>query len=199
MKICVATTPIRPYPTDFPPFGSMIIVQSLRELGHEVFFHHIDYHRYSKENNYNYFKKNQFDVVGISAVVSTAYEYTKYLSKLIKEINQNTTLVVGGSLVASAEILHRKSKIDFCVIGDGEIIIKNLVKTIEENKLKDEDLVIIKGITFIDSQNKLKFTGYERPVPAPLLESPDYSILEDDKSINWYINEKGSKSTGGKT
>ena len=36
MKICVATTPIRPYPTDFPPFGSMIIVQSLRELGHEV-------------------------------------------------------------------------------------------------------------------------------------------------------------------
>ena len=194
MKICVATTPIRPYPTDFPPFGSMIIVQSLRELGHEVFFHHIDYHRYSKENNYNYFKKNQFDVVAISAVVSTAYAYTKYLSKLIKEINQNTTLVVGGSLVASAEILHRKSKIDFCVIGDGEIIIKNLVKTIEENKLKDEDLVIIKGITFIDSQNKLKFTGYERPVPAPLLESPDYSILEDDKSINWYINEKSSKT-----
>ena len=194
MKICIVTTPIRPTPTDFPPFGSMVIIQSLRELGHEVFFHHIDYHRYSKEYNYNYFKKNQFDVVGISAVVSTAYAYTKYLSKLIKEINPNTTLVVGGSLVASAEILHRKSEVDFCVIGDGEIIIKNLVKAIESNKLKDDDLLKIKGITFINSQNKFKFTGYEHPVPAPLLESPDYSILEDDKSIGWYINERGGRT-----
>ena len=119
MKICIVTTPIRPEPCGFPPMGSMSIIQSLRELGHEVFFHHIDYHRYSKEDNYNYFKKNQFDVVGISAVVSTAYEYTKYLSKLIKEFNPNTIVLVGGSLVASAEILHRKSEVDFCIIGDG--------------------------------------------------------------------------------
>ena len=194
MKICIVTTPIRPKPCGFPPMGSMSIIQSLREVGQEVFFYHIDYHRYSKEDNYNYFKKNQFDVVGISAVVSTAYEYTKYLSKLIKEFNPNTIVLVGGSLVASAEILHRKSEVDYCIIGDGEIIVKNLVKAIEDNKLNDEDLAKIKGITFIDSQNKFKFTGYGKPIPAPLLETPDYSILEDDKSINNYITEYGFRT-----
>ena len=30
MKICIATTPIRPNPTTFPPLGSMAIIQSLK-------------------------------------------------------------------------------------------------------------------------------------------------------------------------
>ena len=83
MKICIVTTPIRPIPTNYPPFGSMAIIQSLKSIGQDVSFHNIDYHRYSKEQNFEYFKKNNFDAVGISAVVSTAYAYTKYLSLLI--------------------------------------------------------------------------------------------------------------------
>jgi hypothetical protein len=33
MKICICTTPIRPVPTEFPPFGSMAIIQSLKDAG----------------------------------------------------------------------------------------------------------------------------------------------------------------------
>ena len=193
MKICIVTTPIRPVPTTYPPFGSMAIIQSLREIGQTVSFHNIDYHRYSHEENVKYFEENNFDVVGISAVVSTAYAYTKYLSKLIKKINPNTKVLVGGGLAASAEILHRKSNVDYCVVGDGEIIIKNIVKAIEQNKTKDDDLKKILGITYIDSKDTFKFTGYEHPIPAPLLESPDYKILEDDKCIDHFINTRGSK------
>ena len=83
MKICIATTPIRPNPTTFPPLGSMAIIQSLKKSNHELKFLHIDYHRYQEEYLVNYFKQNNFDVVGISAVVSTAYAYTKYLSNCI--------------------------------------------------------------------------------------------------------------------
>ena len=89
MKICIVTTPIRPNPTIYPPFGSMAIVQALREINQNVHFYHIDYFRYSHEQIVEYFTKNQFDMVGISAVVSTAYEYTKYLTKEIKKINNN--------------------------------------------------------------------------------------------------------------
>jgi len=32
MKICICTTPIRPEPATFPPFGSMAIIQSLRKI-----------------------------------------------------------------------------------------------------------------------------------------------------------------------
>ena len=49
MKICICTTPIRPVPTSFPPFGSMAVVQSLRSMDEDVSFFNIDYHRPSDD------------------------------------------------------------------------------------------------------------------------------------------------------
>ena len=83
MKICISTTPIRPNPTPFPPFGSMAVIQALRNIGEQVSFYNIDYHRYNHEQNSQYFASKQFDIIAISAVVSTAYAYTKYLVQLI--------------------------------------------------------------------------------------------------------------------
>ena len=58
MKICIVTTPIRPKPTAFPPFGSLAVIQSLRNDGKDCSFYHIDYHRYKHDQIYEYFKKN---------------------------------------------------------------------------------------------------------------------------------------------
>jgi len=188
MKICICTTPIRPRPTTFPPFGSMAVIQSLRKIGEKANLYHIDYHRYDHDEISDYFQSHQFDMVGISAVVSTAYAYTKYLTQLIKKVSPNTIVFVGGPLAASSEILHRKSDVDYCVIGDGEIIVQNLVKAIKEKKTDDYDLDKILGITYINSKNKFVFTGYDHPLPAAMIERPDYSILEEDNSIDNYID-----------
>ena len=76
MKICLVTTPIRPKPTVYPPFGSMAIIQSLRKIdGVNIKFYHIDYFRFSHDEILEYFKYHQFDMVGISAVVSTICLY----------------------------------------------------------------------------------------------------------------------------
>ena len=189
MKICICTTPIRPKSTSFPPFGSMAIIQALRNIGEETSFYHIDYHRYNHSQNSEYFASQQFDMVGISAVVSTAYAYTKYLIRLIKDVSPKTIVFVGGNLAASAEVLHRNANADFCVIGDGEIIVQNLAKAIKVKKTSSDDLKKILGITYVDSKNKFIFTGYDHPLPASMIERPDYSILEDDNSINNYITE----------
>ena len=162
MKICICTTPIRPEPTTFPPFGSIAIIQSLRDIGEDVYFYHIDYHRYSHKEIEKYFEENKFDLVGISAVVSTAYAYTKYLTNLIQKVSKNTKIFVGGNLAASAHILHHKSNVDYCVIGDGEIIVQNLIRAIKENKLGDDDLSSILGITYLDSKGNFKFTGNDQ-------------------------------------
>ena len=99
----------------------MFIIQSLRKIGKEVYFYNIDYFRPKHQDIVAYFGENQFDVVGLSAVVSTMYSYTKYLSNTIRTVSSNTTIVVGGNLAASAEILLRKCDVDFCVVGEGEL------------------------------------------------------------------------------
>ena len=41
METCIVTTPIRPKPTVFPPFGSMAIIQSLRNDNKKCSFYNI--------------------------------------------------------------------------------------------------------------------------------------------------------------
>ena len=190
MKICICTTPIRPEPTEFPPFGSMAIIQALRSIGEEVRLYHIDYHRYDHAEISKYFTTQKFDMVGISAVVSTAYAYTKYLTHLIKKVSPKTIVFVGGYLASSAEILHRKANADYCVIGDGEITIQYLVKAIKNN-VDDHDSLIgdIPGIAFLNKHGHLKMTGYGERLSAETMPMPDYSILDNLGCLDWYIGD----------
>ncbi|MZH02035.1 MAG: radical SAM protein, partial [Nitrospinae bacterium] len=187
MKVCICTTPIRPEPTGFPPFGSMAIIQSLRKIEINAEFYNIDFYRYSHQEIEAYFKKQQFDVVGISAVVSTAYTYTKYLSKLIRRMSPDTVIILGGNLAASAEIILNKCEVDFCVIGDGEFIIQDLVPILKEKPLNYDNLRDTKGIAFLDEQKKFCFTGYGKSPSAQEIELPDYTILEGDDSFDCYM------------
>ena len=48
------------------------------------------------------------DILGISAVVSTAYAFVKQLSIDIKKLSLQTTILMGGNLGASAEVILKK-------------------------------------------------------------------------------------------
>src|SRR4051812_1539110 len=104
-KIIIVTTPIRPIPTDFTPLGSLAIITRLRRAGFtDTHFYNIDLLRPSFDEVIAHLKKEQPDILGISAVVSTAYLYSKRLSLAIKEILPNCTIILGGNMGASAEI-----------------------------------------------------------------------------------------------
>lgn len=196
MKICICTVPIRPTPTTFPPFGSMAIIHSLREEGQDVNFYNIDFFRYSELEIENYFKDNQFDIVGISAVVSTAYVYTKYLSKKIRQLSPNTVVIVGGNLAASAEILLTKCNVDICVVGDGEIIIKNILNCFTDGKLNYKLLENVKGVCLLDGSGKMQFTGYGDKPSASEISWPDYTILEQEGSVDYFIPKDSNTDYG---
>lgn len=189
MKICICTTPIRRVPTSFPPFGAMAVIQSLRDSVEEVQFYNIDFHRPSEEQVKDFFSTHQFDAVGISAVVSTAYAYTKDLTRWIRSVSPQSTIIIGGNLAVSSEILLRKCHVDFCVIGDGEIIIKNLIDYLQSDSLDYKKLYDIRGIAFLDTNNIFHFTGYEKPLSPQYIPNPDYAILQDDKSLHHYISD----------
>ena len=195
MKIVICTTPIRPEPTSYPPFGSIALIQSLRSAGYDPYFYDIDGLRPSFEEVSEFFKGQAPDVVGISAVVSTAYAYTKRLTSAIKEVSPNTKIVVGGNLAASAEILLRLCDIDVCGIGEGEKVMVHLAKYWESHKTTDDDSQLrkIKGISYLDSDGEVVFTGYDVPIPADDFLSPEWTILEQYSRIENFINDPLSR------
>ena len=196
MKVVICTTPIRPEPTPYPPFGSMALVDSLRSAGYDPYFYDIDGVRPTFEEVIEFFREHAPDVVGISSVVSTAYAYTKKLALAIKEVSPETKIVVGGNLSASAEVLLRCCKIDVCGIGEGEKVIVNLVGHWESHSGRDDydQLGQIKGITYLNRNDEVEFTGYEAPIPADEFLCPDWTILDQYSRIENFIIDPLSRS-----
>ena len=109
-KILIVTTPIRPIPTDFPPYGSLSVMTALKKAGfNDTTFFNIDLLRPKYSEVIKYIKETKPDILGISAVVSTAYDFTKKLSIDIKRFLPGTTIILGGNLGASAEIILKKT------------------------------------------------------------------------------------------
>jgi len=187
MKISVCTIPGRPEPTHSPPFGSLTIIQSLQSVGYEPDFYNIDYFRPKDSEMKKYYSDNQFDMVGISAVVSTSYNLVKKLIAIIKEVSPKTTIVVGGNMAASAEVLLRKANADLCVLGDGEVTVNMVASQISKNPKDFDAFKLIKGLSFIDEKDEFCFTGYQDKIPAEDISWPDFSILEKDGSLHHYL------------
>ena len=102
MKITIVTTPIRPTPTTFPPVGSLSIIKYLKRHGFEnVNFYNIDANRPSYDEVLEHFRQVRPEILGISAVVSTAYAYVKRLANDVKVLLPDTLIVVGGNMAAS--------------------------------------------------------------------------------------------------
>lgn len=188
MKVLLVTTPIRPTPTPFPPFGSLALLQYLRKNGIEgAAFYDIDCLRPSFEEAVDHIVREAPDVLGISAVVSTAYAYTKKLSLAVKKRLPDTLIVVGGNMAASAEILLRRTGADLCVLGEGEKILLNIVRRAGTSK-EPHDFQDIKGLMLLDrTSDKLVNTGYELPVPADQLYDIDWDDLTRGSKIDHFF------------
>ena len=108
-----------------------------------------------------YFRDEQPDVVGLSAVVSTCYMQVKRITKIIRKVKKETLIVCGGYLTAAANVVLRKTDVDVCVVGNGEIAWVGLLKFYKEhlktgkNKLDIDKLLEVKGIAILD-ENELK-------------------------------------------
>ncbi len=170
----------------------MVLIQSLRAAGYDPYFYDIDCLRPKFEEVVRFFEDKKPDFVGISAVVSTAYAYTKRLTAAIRKVSPHTKIVVGGNLAASSEMLLRLCEVDVCAIGEGEKVIVNLTKHWESQNERSgsySELKHIKGISYLDEDSNMIFTGYDTAIPASEFLDPDFSILEQFSDIDQYIND----------
>jgi len=176
-------------PTSYPPFGALAVIQSLQRAGYSPTLLDIDALRPLFEEVVERLRREQPDLVAISAVVSTAYGYVKRLGPAIRAACPSSRIVLGGNLAASAELLHRRCGIDVCVVGEGERVIVNLVKYFEAHPTVNdfEALNLIKGVTFLDAAGDVVFTGYEPALRADEFIDPDFEILEKSSKIERFV------------
>ncbi|MBI3298573.1 MAG: B12-binding domain-containing radical SAM protein [Elusimicrobia bacterium] len=175
----------------------MAIIQALREDGFDPFFYDIDGLRPSFEETERFFAERKPDVLGISAVVSTAYTYTKRLTAMVRRVSPKTRIVLGGNMAASAELLHRLAGVEICVIGEGEVVSVNLMRALQActgGPLDYEALGQVKGLTYLDPRGEMTFTGYELSLPAKEVFKPDFTILEQFSRISNFVTDPMERS-----
>jgi len=188
-KIMFCNVPIRQEPSSFPPVACTTLCNILIKAGYDTFFYDIDAKRPPINKIGDFIKNTKFDMVAISAVVSTSYQYVKDLASIIKKNSPGIKVILGGNLAAAYKIILRKCQVDLCAIGEGEKSILNIVRYFEKygNSINHRELSKIKGIVFLDSNNNCKFTGYEELIDNDQIQQPDYDFLKKYSDIDRYI------------
>lgn len=127
------------------------------------------------------FKKNKFDLIGVTALTFTSKEANRVVELAKKHTSAKT--VVGGAYVSivKEKALEKNKFIDFGVYGEGEYTIMELVEALEDNKepegikgliyRKDGEIVVNPPRPPIDDLDALPFP------PRELYELSRYSQM----------------------
>jgi len=163
------------------PYGPLRILSWMEKKGYSADIYDISNLRHSDDELIKNFKQTQPNVVGLSATLSHCYPNVKRISKILRELFPDIWIVVGGHLTGSANVLLRKTETDICVVGDGEIPFVKLLDYFKLHptcrQLDHTGLHQIKGLAFIDENNKIKVTGNAEQLPASEMEYTDYNKL----------------------
>ncbi|MDD5773368.1 MAG: radical SAM protein [bacterium] len=135
----------------FFPIGMGHIAKVLLNSGHTVEILDIYAYQYTNEEVIKRLEKSVNDIVCISSF-STQYNYVKWIAQQIKKMDPHKKIIVGGALATfNSRVLLETTDVDICVIGEGEITIKELIENFD-------NLKNVKGICFKEKQGEILTT-----------------------------------------
>lgn len=167
------------------PTGMQSIAAQLERAGHNVRM----FHEEVKEPLLKEIREFNPDFAGISTMTAN-FLAGKELSRKIKEINPGITVVLGGWHASGCavsylnshetftleEILNSNSCFDFIFVGEGELVILELIERVEQGKTLED----LKGIGYLDGE-KIMVSRGERITDLDKLEFPSWNNLNIDK------------------
>jgi len=195
-----------------PRLGAQAIRDHVIRIGHaqdRVLFYDIEMLSPTDDEIRSKLLKVKPDIVGLSAVLSHSYLQVKRVAKIIKEVDPDCWIVVGGHLTASARVVLCKTEVDVCIVGDGEEPFSKFVEFVKTDSASQlENLADIPGVCVRNGDNIL-FSEYAKKPSNEILTMPDYEFfksgLEDqpelldryfqpaDKMVNWFALDPRSK------
>jgi len=125
----------------------------------------------------------KYDIIGING---DNYSICKIFIKKIKSINPKTKIILGGHVATRLwkKILN-ETKTDFIILGEGELIFKNLIPCLE----KKGNLKKIKGIAF-RLNKKLHRTEKERLLKSSEIKNPRTELVDLNAYYQFRKSEK---------
>ncbi|MBO9342391.1 MAG: magnesium-protoporphyrin IX monomethyl ester anaerobic oxidative cyclase [Roseiflexus sp.] len=132
-------------------------------------------------------RANRPDVVMATAITPMIYKAQETL-RLAREANPGCKTILGGvhPTFMYAQVLTEAPWIDYIVRGEGEEIIVNLMRAIE-NGSDERDRHQIQGIAFLD-EDRVVATPAHPPIADLSTLTPDWSLLEWEKYIYIPLN-----------
>ena len=132
---------------------------------------------------------NQPDIVLATAITPMIYKAQATL-QMAKEINPKVKAILGGihPTFMYAQVLSEAPWIDYIVRGEGEEIIVNLVRMIDEGR-EEQERHSVRGIAFVED-GKLVATQAHPPITPLEALTPDWSLLEWSKYIYIPLNTR---------
>lgn len=155
------------------PLGLGYIAGALLDSGWDVEVLDIHALNYRQEEAIEKIEAIDYDFVGINAF-ATQYKYIRWLTENLKAIKPDKKIVMGGPLPSSVpNLVLKNTRTDICVIGEGDITIRSLIKNLES-------LDKVKGICFKDNGN-IKENPPQEPISdLDTIGFPPYDIFPMD-------------------
>lgn len=161
----------------WPPLGLLYLGTVLQERGHDVKIIDNAKARSSVERVAEQAKRENPEVVGISAL-TTPFKQAIKIAKTIKERDPAVKIVFGNyhATFEYERLLKNYCFVECVVLGEGEQTFLELINVMEKNeKIKD-----VKGIAFRNNDEVVKTPSRPFTVELDELPFPDRELLEDE-------------------
>jgi len=164
-------------PPTFFPLGLGYVAQALLKSEHHVDILDIWAHQWTDEEvSRQLMNLDSYELIGISAL-STQYSYIKWLTRELRR-KSPAKIMVGGALAThSPDLVLRHTSADICVIGEGEVTVKDIT----------ENLYALEKVAGIAFKNNGNIThNPPRPYIQNLddIEFPGWDIFPIDIYLN---------------
>ncbi|MBN1909677.1 MAG: cobalamin-dependent protein [Pirellulales bacterium] len=122
-------------------------------------------------------RRRQPDLVGVSCFSMVTAVSTLKITGIIKRIDPTIHTVIGGNYANTSydESMAEGNGIDFVAFGEGELVLENLIRTVNAGK----DLATVQGIAYRNDLGQIV-----KNLPQPLIEDVDTIPLPDREHVD---------------
>ncbi len=177
MKILLVAPPYALLNRYYFPVGIAYVSAMLKKHGFQVVCHNSALDDDWQGEFRRLLERERPDVLGVGAL-TPSHKFVKWMFKTAKEALPQVTTVVGGGVVGSEPDMFYAIGADIGVIGEGEAVAVDLMRTLEQGG----DLAQVKGIIYRDAEGRSA-----RTAPRPFIEDLDSIPIPDYEGFNFDI------------